>query len=78
VLPIDPNQLDLVSKGGVLLLLLVAIWWLNRDRVRLIAENKDKDEKLRNLSERAIVAMVELKGTVQGVADIFKNGSRKP
>ena len=78
MLPVTPEELDLVQRGGVFFLLLVAIWWLNRDRTRLIAENKDKDEKLRNLSERAITAMVELKGTVQGVADIFKNGSRKP
>lgn len=76
-MPISTDQLDLIQKGGMVLLLLIAIWWLDKDRRRLIAENKSMNDKLTDLSERTIVAMVELRGTVRGVADIFKNGSKR-
>lgn len=76
-MPVTADTLDAIQKGGMLLLLLIAIYWMNKERIRLVAENKLKDDRLVQLSERAITAMVELKGTVQGVADIFKNGSRR-
>ncbi len=42
-------------------LLMAAIFWLNVDRNRLIEENKGKDDKLSDLSERTITVMTELK-----------------
>ena len=52
-----------VKDGGAIaaVLELGALVWLNIDRNRLIAENKDKDDKLGDLSERTVVVMTEIK-----------------
>ncbi len=42
-------------------LLMAALFWLNVDRNRLISENKEKDGKLSDLSERTITVMTELR-----------------
>lgn len=42
-------------------LLLGAILWLNEDRKRLIAENKQKDDRLVSLSERCLTVFAEVK-----------------
>lgn len=54
---------SLAREGGpwVCPFLLGAIFWLNADRNRLIAENKLKDERLVSLSERSITVATELK-----------------
>lgn len=53
----------LVKEGGIYVapLLLGAIFWLNADRNRLIQDNKLKDERLLDLSERSIAVAAELK-----------------
>lgn len=52
-----------VKDGGAVaaVLLLGAVIWLDRDRDRLIAENKSKDDKLVSLSERTVTVMTEIK-----------------
>lgn len=54
---------QVVKDGGAIaaVLELGALIWLNIDRNRLIAENKDKDDKLGDLSERTVVVMTEIK-----------------
>jgi hypothetical protein len=58
-----PSWFALVKDGGAYVapLLLGAIFWLNQDRNRLIAENKAKDERLVILSEQSIAVAAELK-----------------
>lgn len=87
---LSPETLDFIQKGGVLLLLLIAVGWLARERNRLLESlgEKDKviaakdaiiaakDDKLAALSERTITAIVEFRGLLQSVVDIF-NSSRK-
>lgn len=55
--------LTLAKEGGpyVAPFLLAAIVWLNIDRNRLIAENKQKDERLVHLSEQSIALAAELR-----------------
>lgn len=57
------DWIDLVQKGGsyVSPLLLGALIWMNADRVRLIKELKEKDEKLEDLAERLIVVATEVR-----------------
>jgi hypothetical protein len=52
-----------VKDGGAVsaVLLLGAVLWLDRDRKRLIADNKSKDDKLVSLSERTVTVMTEIK-----------------
>jgi len=42
-------------------LLMGAVFWLNTDRSRLIAENKLKDDRIVDLAERVIAVSTELK-----------------
>lgn len=55
--------LQAVKDGGAIaaVLELGALIWLNIDRNRLIEENKSKDTRLDNLSERTITVLTELK-----------------
>lgn len=52
-----------VKEGGTWCapLLLMAIYWLNTERARLLQEVKVRDEKLEALSDRALTVMAELK-----------------
>lgn len=52
-----------VKDGGAVaaVMLLGAVFWLVRDRDRLIADLKSKDDKLVNLSERWLVVLTEIK-----------------
>lgn len=68
---------ELIKNGGppVILLLVLAIIWLNGERKRLIDSNEAKDaqlekksEKLENLSERTLVLTSEIKTL------LFSNG----
>lgn len=51
------------KEGGAYVapFLLGALIWLNIDRARLIAENKEKDDRLIVLAERIITLTAELK-----------------
>lgn len=87
---LSPETFEMVQKGGAYLLLVVAVLWLVADRNRLLKSLADKDEtikgeraiiaakdeKLAALSERTITAIVEFRGLLQSVVDIF-NSSRK-
>ena len=42
-------------------LLLASTLWLNEDRKRLIAENKQKDDHLVSLSERSLTVFAEVR-----------------
>lgn len=42
-------------------LLLLALWWMNGERSRLVKELQDRDEKLEVLADRALTVMAELK-----------------
>lgn len=52
-----------VKEGGAWCapLLLMAIYWLNTERIRLLEEVKVRDEKLETLSDKALTVMAELK-----------------
>lgn len=54
---------NFVQQGGSYCapLLLVALYWLSRDRQRLLDENKEKDQRLQGLSEQLITISTELK-----------------
>ena len=76
---LSPETLELVQKGGVVVLLIAAIIWLAADRNRLLKSLSDKDaviaakdDKLLKLSESTISTMAEFKGLLQSVVDIFK------
>jgi hypothetical protein len=63
-----PEWFDLVSKGGVYVCLLAAIYWLNTERLRLLGEIKlkdeaiaERDEKVESLAERVLTVSTELK-----------------
>lgn len=87
---LSPETFEMLQKGGAYLLLVIAIGWLVTDRNRLLKSMSDKDaiiaakddvihkkdEKLAALSERTITAIVEFRGLLQSVVDIF-NSSRK-
>jgi hypothetical protein len=45
-------------------LLLAALIWMNRERIRLIGEVASKDAKLEGIAERTITLMTELKGLI--------------
>lgn len=88
---ISPETFDMLQKGGAYLLLVIAVGWLVADRNRLltslsekdaIIKAKDaviekKDEKLAALSERTITAIVEFRGLLQSVVDIFNNSRKR-
>lgn len=83
-MPLTPETLDLVQKGGMLVLLLIAIAWLVADRNRLLkslsekdAVISEKDDKLAALSERCITTMTEFKVLLQSVVDIFNTTKRR-
>ena len=52
-----------VKEGGAWCapMLLMAVYWLNAERVRLLQEVRTRDEKLEDLSDRALTVMAELK-----------------
>lgn len=52
-----------VKDGGAVaaVMLLGAVFWLDRERRRLVDELNSKDEKLVNLSERWLVVLTEIK-----------------
>lgn len=54
---------ELGKQGGAVLVpfLLGAIFWMNLDRNRLIAENKLKDDRLVKLSEKSIEVWTEVR-----------------
>lgn len=75
---ISPENLELIQKGGMLVLLLIAIGWLVIDRNRLLKSLSDKDEaiaekdeKLLALSTSTIQTMTEFKGLLQMVVDML-------
>jgi hypothetical protein len=51
------------KEAGVYIspLLMAAVFWLNAERARLLNENKLKDDRLLDLSERLIIVATELK-----------------
>ena len=51
------------KEAGVYIspLLMGAIFWLNTDRSRLLADIKQKDARLEDLAERLIIVSTELK-----------------
>lgn len=55
--------LEYVKNGGAYCapLLLLALFWINSDRSRLVKDLEDKSVKLEALSERALTVMAELK-----------------
>lgn len=57
-------------------LLLIAIVWLIADRNRLLASLKEKDKQLLDLSVGTNQTMIEFKGLLQTVIDIF-NGRKQ-
>jgi hypothetical protein len=54
---------QVVKDGGAVaaVLLLGALVWMNRERLRLIEENKEKDEKLATLSAQTLTVMTEIR-----------------
>lgn len=79
----SPETLELIQKGGMLVLLLIAIGWLVADRNRLIKSLSSKDEaiatkeaQLLALSERTIATMTEFKGLLQTVVDVYNSKRR--
>lgn len=75
---ISPETFEMIQKGGVLLLLLIAIGWLVVDRNRLLKSLSDKDEVIANkdekllaLSTSTIQTMTEFKGLMQMVIDML-------
>ena len=52
-----------VQQGGGIaaVLLLLALIWMSKDRQRLIEENKQKDEELKQLAIQVITISTELK-----------------
>lgn len=54
---------QIVKDGGAVaaVLLLGALVWMDRERRRLVEENKLKDGQLVNLSERTVIVMTEIK-----------------
>lgn len=68
-----PETIDLIQKGGMLVLLLFGIGWMGIDRNRLLESLKSKDaliakkdDQLISLTERTITVMTELKGLMGG------------
>jgi hypothetical protein len=63
-----PSQdwFEIVQRGGAITspLLLAALIWMNRERIRLIGEVASKDAKLEGIAERTITLMTELKGLI--------------
>lgn len=51
------------KEAGVYIapLLMGGMYWLNEDRKRLIAENKQKDDHLVSLSERSLTVFAEVR-----------------
>lgn len=81
---LSPETLELIQKGGVVVLLLIAIIWLVTDRNRLLKSLSDKDaviaakdDKLLALSESTISTMTEFRGLLQSVIDIFNSSRRR-
>lgn len=79
----SPETIELIQKGGVLVVLMLVIGWLLADRNRLLSSIKSKDEmlalkddKLSALAERTITAIVEFRGLLQSVVDIFNARKR--
>jgi len=75
---ISPETFEMIQKGGMLVLLLIAIGWLVIDRNRLLKSLSDKDEviadkdaKLLALSTDTIKTMTEFKGLMQMVIDML-------
>lgn len=70
---ISPEALELIQKGGMILLLLIAIVWLAVDRNRLLESLRSKDEiiakkddQLLSITDRIIPLLTELKMLMTG------------
>lgn len=70
---ISPETFEMIQKGGVVLLLLIAVCWLVWDRNRLLGSLKSKDEliakkdsQLLDVTKQTIMVMTELKGLLGG------------
>lgn len=62
-----PELMEYVKAGGGILAPIFAIlFWLER------SERQDAQKELRQVSEKSIIAMVELKSLVAQLATIFK------
>ena len=57
------DWIGFVQKGGAFCspLLLAALYFLNAERVRLLSELKERDEKIETLAERVLVITTELR-----------------
>ncbi len=73
---ISPESFEMIQKGGMLLLMVVAIVWLVRDRNRLLDSMSAKDEliakkddQLLEVTKGTITTMAELKGLLSGRRD---------
>ncbi len=57
------DWLSYVKEGGAYCapLLLAALYWMDKERRRLLKENKDQDTKVHALAERVITVTTEMK-----------------
>jgi len=67
-----PEFLELIKAGGGILAPVFAVlWWLERD------ERKDSQAELKQVSEKSVVAITELKSLVGQLVMVFKsNGTQ--
>ena len=71
IMGIPVEVIDLVSKAGAVAApIFLFLWW--DERTQRLA----KEAKVEQLAERTITAMVEFKGLLEFVVDLFNN--RKP
>ena len=62
-----PEFMEYVRAGGAVTAPIFALlWWLERD------ERKDSQKELKDVSERSVVAISEMKGLVTQLVSIFK------
>lgn len=74
---ISPEAFEMIQKGGMLLLLVIAVIALALDRNRLLTSlsKKDtviakKDDQLLEVTKNTITTMAELKGLLSGRRDV--------
>jgi len=62
------EAIEFVKYGGSIAapLLLIALIWMNSERKDAIAETREANSKLANLSERTIVLLTEIKLSLFG------------
>ena len=59
------------ASGGVSApLLLVALWWMNKERLAAIEKCDKANDKLESLSEKTIVLLTEIKGLFGSRANV--------